>query len=158
MVGTTAGAEGESTTAVAGRGRSSTNAAFLPGWLESAASRGGYALNKSMPSLGTLHASLVEFVPGVKREDTAHVIGALVCPNTLKTPRIHPSNGVYVAVCGETVYAKCSDNSCCFLGGASNTDEDHGYPEVVQGTVTWRRPWVKYTEESYKRLLVRMKP
>ena len=151
MGGTTASA------ASAGRPRSSSSAASLPGWLESAVSQGGYALNKSMPSLGTLYASLVEFVPEAKREDTAHIIGALVCPNTLKTPRIHPSNGIYVVVCGETVYAKCSDNSCCFLK-MDGAGEDSGQtPEVVQGTVMWRRPWVKYTEESYKSLLRRMK-
>lgn len=158
MIGTTASAGPASTTA---RGASpSTNAAFLPGWLESAVSHRGYALNKSMPSLRTMHASLAEFVPGVKREDTAHIIGALVCPNTLEVPHIHSSNGIYAVVHGETVYARCSNSSCCYPSKASKDsgEEDQAVtPELVEGTNTWKRPWVKYTEETYKRLLSKLK-
>ena len=163
MFGTTAGAGPAAQSANARGASTSTKAAFLPGWLESAVPSAGYALNKSMPSLGTLHASLAEIVPGVKREDAAHIIGAIVCPNTLKLPRTHPSNGIYVVVHGEAVYAKCSDSACCYPRGASkdsgNAGDDDGDDgaELVEGTNMWRRPWVKYTEESYRRLLSKMK-
>ena len=111
-----------------------------------------------MPSLNKMHSSLVEIVPDVKRENTAHVVAALFCPNTLLAPRIHPSNGIYVVVCGETVYARCSDGSCSWSGIPNKAaDEDSEQRaeevEVVAGTGHWRRPWVKYTERSYKKLM-----
>jgi len=110
-----------------------------------------------MPSLNTMHSSLVAFVPGVKRENTAHVIGALFCPNTLLAPRIHPSNGIFVAVCDEAVvYARCSDGSCSWGGIPKKAGgEEEEEVEVVAGTSHWRRPWVKYTEKSYKQLMAK---
>lgn len=131
---------------------------FLPTWMESAiqrvTGRGGYALNTSMPCLDKMHAQLVQFVPEAKRADTAHINGALFCPNHGSEPRIHSSNGIFVVVVGEVVYATCSDKSCYKQPSSPSASGDS--IEVVTGTEKCWRPWFKFTEESYSELEKKM--
>jgi hypothetical protein len=130
---------------------------FLPAWAESAIKRvtgnRGYGLNTSMPSLDQMHKLLVEYVPEATREKTAHLTDALFCPNTHNAPKVHSSNGIYVVVCEQVVYARCSDSSC-------ECCKPTGEVELVVGSDKWKRPWVKYTEESYTLLeaLAKRKP
>lgn len=120
--------------------------------------RDGYALNTSMPCLDKMHAQLVQFVPEAKRADTAHINGALFCPNHGSEPRIHSSNGIFVVVVKDVVYATCSDKSCynkrhqTTPKSSSSSDS----VEVVMGTEKSWKPWFKYTEGSYNELERRM--
>lgn len=131
---------------------------FLPAWMESAiervTGRGSYALNTSMPCLDSLHGILMKLIPEAKRANTAHVTGALFCPNNTRKPKIHSSNGTFVVVVGDVVYATCSDKSCY--------KKHQGTPlagesvEVVAGTEHNPQPWFKYTEKSYSGMEERM--
>jgi hypothetical protein len=100
-----------------------------------------------MPSLDTVHTLLQQFVPGAKRENTAHITGALFCPNTQDDPKIHSNNGIYVVVHEEVVYTMCTDKACdgkrspCAMAA-----------QMVEGTSKWSNSWFKYTEESYAEL------
>ena len=120
---------------------------FLPPWMESAIARitgrGAYAVNKSMPSLDRMHSHLAKFIPEATRENTFHMLGALYCPNNQEKPRVHSSNGTYVIRVGEDLFVRCSDSSCNHGGSGQMV------AEMVEGTATWRRPWVKYTEAAY---------
>jgi hypothetical protein len=122
--------------------------------IERVTGRGSYALNTSMPCLDGLHDNLMKIIPDAKRSNTAHVVGALFCPNNTRQPNIHSSNGTFVVVVGDVVYATCSDKSCKrkhqdpFLSGEQ--------VEVVKGTERSPQPWFKYTEESYSGMEERM--
>jgi hypothetical protein len=120
--------------------------------------RGAYALNTRMPCLDKIHAQLVKFIPEARRADTAHINGALFCPNHCSEPRIHSSNGIFVVVVGDVVYATCSDRSCNNKNQAVTPPLSGEEPvEIVEGTEKCWKPWFKYTEESYKGLESRMR-
>jgi hypothetical protein len=110
--------------------------------------REGLAINTSMPYLDKLHAQLARFLPQATRTKTAHIIGALFCPNHLENPKIHSSNGIFVSIVDDVVYATCSDQSCYKLSDPLSPV----CVDVVKGTEEWRRPWIKYTEEIYTQL------
>jgi hypothetical protein len=109
-----------------------------------------------MPCLDKIHKQLVELVPEAKRECTAHIVGALYCPNYSEEPRIHSRNGIFVVAIGDDVFATCSDQSCFSkhrMASQTSSPSSSTPPrlavEVVEGTERWSRPWVKYTEQSY---------
>lgn len=112
-----------------------------------------------MPCLDAIHKQLEELVPNIKRENTAHIVAALYCPNHVHEPRIHSRNGIFVVVEGDHVFATCSDQSCynkhcppSSLPLPSSAASQQHKVEVVEGTEKWSRPWVKYTEQSYTQL------
>ena len=131
--------------------------AFLPPWITESAgatsSSSSYTLNTSMPSLEMRYNSLKECVPELERGNMAHVSGGCVyCPCMALTGKaiVHKSNGTYVAVVGDALYATCSDRSCTWEPSDGTRKDDDGL--LVEGTGYFGHPWVKYTEESYTRL------
>jgi len=131
---------------------------FLPAWMESAiervTGRGSYALNTSMPCLDSLHANLMKLIPEAKRANTAHINGALFCPNNGRNPKIHSSNGIFAVVVDDVVYVRCSDKSCISKHQDPLLSGEH--VEVVTGTERYPQPWFKYTEKSYSGMEERM--
>lgn len=128
---------------------------FLPSWVESA-SRSSYTLNKSMPSLENRYNALKKWIPELKKEQMAHVSGGYIyCPCMALAGKkiVHSSNGTYVAVMGDVLYANCSDMSCTWNEVAEN-QEDHEML-LVKGTESFGHPWVRYTEDNYTRLATR---
>ena len=113
-----------------------------------------YALNTSMPCLDSLHANLMKLIPEAKRANTAHINGALFCPNNGRNPKIHSSNGIFAVVVDDVVYVRCSDKSCISKHQDPLLSGEH--VEVVTGTERYPQPWFKYTEKSYSGMEERM--
>jgi hypothetical protein len=118
-------------------------------------SRASYAVNTSMPCLKLRHQDLQKWVPNLKKEDVAHISGGCIpCPCMALSGKkvVHMSNGTFVAVVGDVMYANCSDRSCTWMA----KQKDDGSLEVeellVEGSGAYGRPWVKYTEENYTKL------
>ena len=115
---------------------------------------GGYAENTGMGSLRDRHARLSKHVPRVAPEDVIHVTGGCFCPvlSLYGVPRIHSSNGVYVALQRreggggevEAVYASCPN--CEFE--RKNMSKDR-MVDIVPGLEDSTHPWVRYTEDTY---------
>jgi hypothetical protein len=125
--------------------------AFLPQWALSAMARitgrdVSHDVNTTMPCLDPIHVVLSRLVPGVRREDMAHVLRTLICPCLAckGVPKVHESNGTFVALAegGDVLYARCSDWSCC----CEELDMKSGWMDIVEGSGT--RPWVKLTAEK----------
>lgn len=78
-------------------------------------------------------------------------IGNCPCPANLdkKPPvvHVHPSNGVFIAVDGDTVYLSCTE--CSF-----EKDREHkgGNLELVKGTENQRYAWAILTKDAYTTL------
>jgi hypothetical protein len=110
----------------------------------------GYGVNTSMPTLDCLHSTLSTSVPGIKREDMAHLSRALFCPCLACKGeiKVHGSNGTYVALAekGMVLYARCADRTCV----CGEEDIKSGWMDVLEGTGA--RPWIKLTEEKLEEL------
>ena len=80
-----------------------------------------------------------------------HVIGGVFCPvlTLYGTPRIHSSNGCYVAKVGDTkLYASCPN--CCL---ERSMIKKNPLVEMVPGTEQKTHPWVVYEEEGYQQVV-----
>ena len=122
---------------------------FLPPWMESATS---YTVNTSMPSLEGRYTGLKRWIPEVKKENMAHISGGcVICPCMALSGKkiVHASNGTFVALVGDVVYANCSDRSCTWR---KTEDADMDEELLVEGSAVSGHPWVKYTEDNYTRL------
>lgn len=130
---------------------------FLPGWLESVIARtyGRVEINTSMPCLLNRVSELTNLnVDGAERKNMAHVKG-VVCPTMafMGHIRIHQNNGVYLMVskAKDAVYARCTD--CKSDGG----DGEGSLVEFVQGSEKRAFPWARFTEQSYAKLIQKMR-
>jgi hypothetical protein len=168
-----AGAEPSTSSSQIKRPRSTDAGSFLPDWVESVMggatgtrrSASSYTLNKSMPSLESRYNGLKKWIPELKMENMAHVSGGhIFCPCMALAGKkvVHSSNGTYVAVLGDVMYANCSDMSCTWRSSSGvedrcGTEED---PEsggetmmlLVKGTERFGHPWARYTEDNYTKL------
>ena len=126
--------------------------------MKSAATSTGYSENTGMGTLRDRHARLSKYVPGLALEDVIHVRGGCFCPvlTLYGAPRIHSSNGVYVALqrregSGEVaaVYASCPN---CKFESKKMGGEEGVMVDIVPGLENSRHPWVVYTEETYARI------
>ena len=107
-----------------------------------------------MQCLETRYDSLIKHVPDVKREDVGHIIAAVPCPiqALYGKVQIHANNGVFVAKTGDDVlYAMCSNCSVC-----GEIDAEKSLASTVEGMEKSRRPWVKYTEETFGKMMQQM--
>lgn len=96
---------------------------------------------------------LKKWIPEVKKENVAHISGGcVICPCMALSGKktVHASNGTFVALVGDVMYANCSDRSCTWWRkqeAAPLLDD-----MLVEGSEVYGHPWVKYTEDSYTRL------
>ncbi len=109
-----------------------------------------------MPSLESRYNGLKKWIPELKMENMAHVSGGhILCPCMALTGKkvVHSSNGTYVAVLGDVMYANCSDMSCTWrkTGGSEGKEESES-SLLVEGTERFGHPWVRYTEDNYTKL------
>ena len=110
-----------------------------------------------MPSLGSRYNALQKWIPELKMENMAHVSGGYIpCPCMALSGKkvVHSSNGTYVAVVGDVMYANCSDMSCTWRNHAedSHNDKEEETQLLVKGTEKFGHPWVRYTEDNYTKL------
>lgn len=132
---------------------------FLPSWLQSGITamtgRAGFRVNTSMHSLGPIHDMLARLVPGVRREDVAHVAPAIFCPCLAckGVIKVHEKNGTFVALAddGGVLYARCADWTC----RCSEEDLELGWMDPVAGS--GQRPWVRITPASIKGLVEKVR-
>jgi hypothetical protein len=104
-----------------------------------------------MQCLETKYNKLKEYIPEVKREDVGHIIAAIPCPiqALCGKVKVHANNGVFVAKIGDSVmYAMCSNCSLC-----AEIDAEKSLANIVEGMEKSRCPWVKYTEETFAKML-----
>ena len=104
-----------------------------------------------MQCLELKYKRLKEHVPEVKREDVGHIIAAIPCPIQALCGKVqvHANNGVFVAKTGENMmYALCSNCSLC-----GEFDVEKSLAEIVVGMEKSRSPWVKYTEDTFNKML-----
>lgn len=96
-----------------------------------------------MPCLNHVHKMLESMVPGVRREDVAHVSHAMFCPCLAckGVIKVHGNNGTFVAVAeeGRVLYARCADRTCL----CSEEEIKQACMETVPNSGL--RPWVKIT-------------
>lgn len=104
-----------------------------------------------MESLSQKGRSLSKYVPEIKLEDMMHVIGGVFCPvlTLYGTPRIHSSNGCYVAKMGQDrLYASCPN--CSF---ERSLVKKQTLVETVPGTEQHVHPWVVFEEEGFQQVV-----
>lgn len=98
---------------------------------------------------------LARLVPGVRREDVAHVAPAIFCPCLAckGVIKVHEKNGTFVALAddGGVLYARCADWTC----RCSEEDLGLGWMDPVAGS--GQRPWVRITPASIKGLVEKVR-